>query len=1414
MLKQNGGGESAILLPRQPNSSTLIGSSDECDIVIKSPGLRPKHAVIEFYPKTKSFWLRQLDPKNEQHQQQQKRRMESVPPPPPYPYEDTVGPQNLTDNTRQQVLRDGSLIELHPMDTLRFGKGANAVEFVFKMPPLHHKTRFDPFVVAHPPPVRKKCSLDREDISLPIVGSRIQPKAHADRFVRPKQQLNHRLCQLGGHQPQKQSQNVQQQQLANGVALMRRSVSACRLISVADSPTNNSLPRVDTPWKTEANGGMKSPNGYADSSCASSVDSDEVARGVAAGHSKEQLLRRVRRLQAELSRRDAEFAQLRELIKANGESGTARAEKGEGRRDSVATNGEWDGQTSQKSGGTQTAAADIIDDQKQMDMMDLHLPSRDEAGGGAKRFLSPGRAVPTEQTPAQAILSTRATDIFFMVCAEELNTLNIRISHLPARDYSDIFSEISKLLHEPFSFRLMEINSKCAVVFESLGLIPTEKEEIYLQFDQFLKEKIYPISKAIDAFLGTLRECAQMARDSARACAIFSQWSREFGDQLQLQPNWELMFYKVQDLQSRFRENGLTKHWLPPSLSPLLQVLIFEHRNRMEEQKRQQREATDALAEATRKIAELEKELENASDGTQKEQKTLQQQQIAAQQLLPRIELPLMNTFDRKGPTSLRSQRSSRASSRCSSARRRLQLGITDDEDSENSREAHIDSPQTPPPSVGGAMQRNIGEQHRKRRRKRSKQNEDEEKEGTEEEEKPWGDKKEEGIGKMEKILSEGKENWEQADQNGSKSADQQNAAVASPPDSASSSNDDGEEKARLAMCQLDSVYSKLEEQRECQRGKETEENGEEEYRFWWEVKGEENDEEKEEEGMEEAVETARETNKKEGEESGERGKEREENEKEEEKSEEEVRVQAEENGGEGMDENEREREEEQHFAWIEHMVKKEGGREEERSTEENKAGDKAQSEDRDEAKPSDGAKDEDGDEAQPDETHLSVTGSQRNEAGDEGEGSEVQRDEAGDEGHAIGAGDEAEDEIHPDESQITTDDFEKQHMPDAREEDEPEKEDGEEEIYPEEAVEEEEEEEQQYHPTEHMDKAMEKTHPDETAEEEEEGHPPEEIMDNQGREEAEAHPDETIIGEDKEEDKENEKHRDEAILRMDGEEEEEKQHPDEAIMGKDVKGDEEKQHPEEAILEGDGEEKAGQMEETEKEEAHPPDEAEIKQEGEAHSDKSAHQREEEEEEDEENEKHPDEAVFWKNEENEKHPDEAVFWQNEENETDEAAIDEDGTNKSHYPPMAQHDEPGKVPEKIAKLSEENANEGEAEAAEEEEEEAAARVLQQQWRKRKGGQKSAEKYGGQSETEQKNIVEFWELVRNLANLLEIELPIRGRVVPLRPESAGEQTARQTAMDSILDRLKTMLYELRRKAEENAKESEPPTIERSN
>uniref|UniRef100_A0AC34QF48 BAG domain-containing protein n=1 Tax=Panagrolaimus sp. JU765 TaxID=591449 RepID=A0AC34QF48_9BILA len=38
--------------------------------------------------------------------------------------------------------------------------------------------------------------------------------------------------------------------------------------------------------------------------------------------------------------------------------------------------------------------------------------------------------------------------------------------------------------------------------------------------------------------------------------------------------------YKIDDLYSRFRENGLTKHWLPPSIAPLLKAIVIDFKKR------------------------------------------------------------------------------------------------------------------------------------------------------------------------------------------------------------------------------------------------------------------------------------------------------------------------------------------------------------------------------------------------------------------------------------------------------------------------------------------------------------------------------------------------------------------------------------------------------------------------------------------------------------------------------------------------------------------------------------------------------------------------------------------------------------------------------------------------------------------
>ena len=73
-----------------------------------------------------------------------------------------------------------------------------------------------------------------------------------------------------------------------------------------------------------------------------------------------------------------------------------------------------------------------------------------------------------------------------------------------------------------------------------------------------------------------------MARESARACTLFSQWSREFGDAIIREGlTWEVMIYKAEELNTRFRENGIPKHWLPPSIVPLFKTIVEQFKRRL-----------------------------------------------------------------------------------------------------------------------------------------------------------------------------------------------------------------------------------------------------------------------------------------------------------------------------------------------------------------------------------------------------------------------------------------------------------------------------------------------------------------------------------------------------------------------------------------------------------------------------------------------------------------------------------------------------------------------------------------------------------------------------------------------------------------------------------------------------------------
>ncbi|KAF7638971.1 FHA domain-containing protein, partial [Meloidogyne graminicola] len=664
LIQENSKKYGNILLMQQ----TLIGSNPECDIVIKCPGVRSKHALIEYSQKTSSYWLKQLMPSFEEKQKEINKTKNL----------NIFGEQK---ESIEEILNDGSLIELRHLDKLLFGNGPNSVEFIFKIPSKINKEKIGKSDNKQKlkrsnsccSSVRKKTLKELNEFSLPIVGNKIKPKPYIDKFIRPINN-NNKLCQL------KQQQNKQNELINNNNQLKS---------SNKDENENDLNKNKKIKEETKHNQEINSENNITN-----------------------------KLLNIENSFQEA-------LAKAYEENEHLRSE--------------------------------------------LLIKKK-----GNKKIISS--------------LNEIVYETFFQICNEEMDILNKRILNMTVRDYSDIFAEINKILHEPFSFRLMEINSKCSVIFETLKLEPLEKEELYIQLDYFLKKKIYPISKAIDSFLGTLKESAIIAKESTRACIVFSQWSREFGDQLQLNPDWNLMIYKVRDLQNRFKEQGLPKHWLPPSLIPILEILIFERKNWIDERQKRENQMVEAFNETNEKIKKLEKELNNKNQLIGIPKIEVNQTETKRANSIQFIRLPISNEsptiiennnedsqkqitireekesmHSSKKPLSPRTPQSPKTPRSALSSYASFKLISYASEDYESSKqhsplqEAHIDSPNTPPPSnrVSSVLDSRPIHSIELRELVEAVKITKESKEDNEEDETPWGDKLPESLEEKEEKKSE-----------------------------------------------------------------------------------------------------------------------------------------------------------------------------------------------------------------------------------------------------------------------------------------------------------------------------------------------------------------------------------------------------------------------------------------------------------------------------------------------------------------------------------------------------------------------------------------------------------------------------------------------------------------------------------
>uniref|UniRef100_A0A914C9G5 FHA domain-containing protein n=1 Tax=Acrobeloides nanus TaxID=290746 RepID=A0A914C9G5_9BILA len=643
------------------SSTTIIGSGENCDIVIKGKNVAERHALIEYHPLTRSYWLRDLGTLGgttcngkslygmvEMNSADVLQFADSA----PYVFElPTVQPspkkekwskivpraneerfmkqfsmssnKKLCQQRRESELYKNILPEVQ--DSSSSGQMIKE-ELSINIRPISSKARIRRSISLHRPSLRDDFKIDRLPRRLfrndrasfssmankqdtPSSGNssageikefkypRLSLTKEENSIESPRtpigSQLLRRIVRL---QDSSSSGQMIKEELSINIrpisskARIRRSISLHRP-SLRDDFKIDRLPRrlfrndrasfssmankQDTPSSGNSSAGEIKEFKYPRLSLTKEENSIESPRTPIGS----QLLRRIVRLQDELHRRDLEIEKLKENALLPSNSGERVKHHLDEYRNAL--------------------AKAQLDNEKLRAILELNAPNM--PGEWITQHNERVKNSETELLVKDLIIQT-----FFSVCYEQLDELAQNLSNTPMRDYADTFLEIIKSLQDPFSFRLMEINTKCGQIFDKQKFSDSQRQKLYEQFDLFLKGNIHPVSKSLDIFFPVLKDAVTIARESVRACAVFSQWSREMGDQVMSDGlNWELLVYKVDDLHIRFRETNLAKHWLLPSLIPLFKTLALEHKKHNVETKERELKQKYDLQQTEEKVSNL-----------------------------------------------------------------------------------------------------------------------------------------------------------------------------------------------------------------------------------------------------------------------------------------------------------------------------------------------------------------------------------------------------------------------------------------------------------------------------------------------------------------------------------------------------------------------------------------------------------------------------------------------------------------------------------------------------------------------------------------------------------------------------------------------------------------------------------------
>uniref|UniRef100_A0A1I7ZEZ4 FHA domain-containing protein n=1 Tax=Steinernema glaseri TaxID=37863 RepID=A0A1I7ZEZ4_9BILA len=557
-----------------------IGSGPDCDIIIPDPHLAQKHAEIEYHPLPQAYFLKDLD--------------------------------TLSGTTFNGEPVFG-MVELKPNNTIRFGYGP---EYVFEVPKSAPKGNIRKVwtiveVTQRPVQINKgheNCLTPKETlISLPI--KKILPALAAKQYAHPPPRPRKvRLSMDDNSRAPSEEKEKRSFLTTERLSPITRVRSASMDPNMAKNYRNifcshfNAIPLLG--GKKSENGrigpksdlsksyGMTSPTSSANSSAEMPANRRNTVLGTPINcrlqgqtiderilddytlSTNNRLLQRVVRLQMELHRRDLEINQLRERVLQNATSQEPRPES-----------------TFPYCEGPQVDThKHIVNCSRSPSEVLLASPS------AFHKSFPPNAFDPAQSRSHE--MEIEVSNDFLKLLAKSMQKLNERLLTFPMRDYADIFSEMTRCLIDPLSCTIAEAQKHCLENISKRYLLISERQVAQHLLEKYVQESVQPLVRQIEMILPVVRDAAMIARESVKVCTVFTAWSREFGDEIRTNGlTSSMLLHKADALLSRFKENSLGKHWLPPSLTPLLRVASLEFRKRIESRTVSAKETASAFAQ-------------------------------------------------------------------------------------------------------------------------------------------------------------------------------------------------------------------------------------------------------------------------------------------------------------------------------------------------------------------------------------------------------------------------------------------------------------------------------------------------------------------------------------------------------------------------------------------------------------------------------------------------------------------------------------------------------------------------------------------------------------------------------------------------------------------------------------------------